>query len=105
MSDTVQESLSGHDSAPLMRLKLSSYPYPMAKAFFWGPHLEQRTRVTMAETTKLSVEKALEKLRGSDPPKSKIARLDEKIDALGEEIKRMRAQRMRLKQQQRTKRD
>jgi uncharacterized small protein (DUF1192 family) len=59
----------------------------------------------MAETTKLSVEKALEKLRGSDPPKSKIARLDEKIDALDEEIKRMRAQRMRLKPQQRTKRD
>jgi hypothetical protein len=31
----------------------------------------------MAETTKLSVEKALEKLRGGEPPKSKNARLDE----------------------------
>jgi hypothetical protein len=29
----------------------------------------------MADTTKLSVEKALEKLRGSDPPKSKNAQL------------------------------
>jgi len=55
----------------------------------------------MAETTKLSVEKALEKLRSSDSPKSKNARLDEKIDALDEEIKRMRAQRLRLEQHQR----
>jgi hypothetical protein len=52
----------------------------------------------MAETTKLSVEKALEKLRGSDPPKSRNARLDEKIDTLDEEVKRMRAQRLRLDQ-------
>jgi hypothetical protein len=58
----------------------------------------------MAETTKLSVEKALEKLRGSDPPKSKNARFDEKIDALDEEIKRMRAQRLRLERRQ-SKRD
>jgi hypothetical protein len=55
----------------------------------------------MAETTKLSVEKALEKLRGSDPLKSKNARLDEKIDELDEEIKRMRAQRLRLDRHQR----
>jgi hypothetical protein len=55
----------------------------------------------MAETTKLSVEKALEKLRSSDPPKSKNARLDEKIDALDEEMKRMRAQRLRLERHQR----
>jgi hypothetical protein len=50
----------------------------------------------MGDTPKLSVEKALEKLRGSDPPKSKNARQDEKMDALDEEIKRMRAQRLRL---------
>lgn len=49
----------------------------------------------MAETTKLSVEKALEKLRKSDP-KSKAAQRDEKTDALNEEIKRMRSQRLRL---------
>jgi hypothetical protein len=55
----------------------------------------------MAETTKLSVEKALEKMRGSDPPKSKSARLDEQIEVLDEEIKRMRAQRLRLDRHQR----
>ena len=55
----------------------------------------------MAEPTKLSVEKALEKLRRSDPSKAKNARLDDKIDTLDEEIKRMRAQRLRLDQRQR----
>jgi hypothetical protein len=50
----------------------------------------------MAETTKLSVEKALEKLRAGDAPQSKNARRDEKMDALDEEIKRMKAQRLRL---------
>jgi len=55
----------------------------------------------MAETTKLSVEKALEKLRGSDPLKSKDQQLDEKTNALNEEIRRMRAQRSRLDQNQR----
>jgi hypothetical protein len=50
----------------------------------------------MAETTKLSVEKALEKLRASDAPKSKDTRRQEEIAALDEEIKRMRAQRLRL---------
>jgi hypothetical protein len=59
----------------------------------------------MADTTKLSVEKALEKLRGGDPPKSKNAQLDEKMGALDEEIKRMRAQRPRLERRQRTTRD
>jgi hypothetical protein len=57
--------------------------------------------VAMAETTKLSVEKALEKLRGSDSPKAKNARHDEKMDALDEEIERMKAQRRRLEQHQR----
>ena len=54
----------------------------------------------MAETNKLSVEKALEKLRG-DQPKSKDQQRDEKSDALNEEIKRMRAQRLRLDRNQR----
>ena len=49
----------------------------------------------MAETPKLSVEKALKKLRRSDA-KSKSSLRDEKTDALNEEIKRMRAQRQRL---------
>jgi hypothetical protein len=52
----------------------------------------------MAETPKLSVEKALKKLRGSDA-KSKSSLRDEKADALNEEIKRMRAQRQRLDRQ------
>jgi hypothetical protein len=55
----------------------------------------------MAETTKLSPEKALEKMRGTEPRKTKMERLDEKNDALDEEIKRMRAQRLRLERHQR----
>lgn len=52
----------------------------------------------MAETTKLSVEKALDKLRGKELPKSKTEQQDEKTEALNKEIRRMRAQRMRLDQ-------
>jgi len=55
----------------------------------------------MAETTKLPVEKTLEKLRGSDQPKSRDEQLDVKADALNEEIRRMRAQRLRIDQNQR----
>ena len=54
----------------------------------------------MAETPKLSVEKALKKLRGADAPKSKNARRSEDIDALANEMKRMRAQRLRLERHQ-----
>jgi uncharacterized small protein (DUF1192 family) len=53
--------------------------------------------LTMAETTKLSVGQALEKLRGTDAPKSKMTQLDEKIDALEKEAQRLRAERLRLK--------
>jgi hypothetical protein len=49
----------------------------------------------MADTTKLSVGKALEKLRGTDV-KSKMTRLDEKIDALDEETQRLSAMRHSL---------
>jgi hypothetical protein len=52
----------------------------------------------MAETTKLSVQKALEKIRERDQMKSADQRSDEKVDALNEEIRRMRAQRLRLDQ-------
>lgn len=55
----------------------------------------------MAETSKLSVEKALDKIRADDAQKSQSARRDEKMDALDEEIKRMRAQRLRLERHQR----
>jgi hypothetical protein len=53
----------------------------------------------MAETTKLSVEKALEKLRANDQ-KSKGERRREEMDALDEDIRRMRAQRLRLERRQ-----
>jgi hypothetical protein len=55
----------------------------------------------MANTTKLSVEKALNKLREADTRKSESTRHEEQIDALDEEIKRMRAQRLRLEANQR----
>ena len=41
----------------------------------------------MAETPKLSVEKALKKLRSADAPPSKSTRLADDMDALGDEIK------------------
>ena len=47
-------------------------------------------------TEKLSVGKALEKLRGSDEPKSRMTVLDEKNKALDEELQRLRAERRRL---------
>ena len=62
----------------------------------------------MAETTKLSVGQALDKLRGTDVPKTKMTRLDEKIETLDEETQRLRAARRRLERDQRagsTKRD
>jgi hypothetical protein len=55
----------------------------------------------MADTPKLSVEKALEKLRKSDRPKSASELHDDKIDALNEETRRMREQRLRLERLQR----
>jgi hypothetical protein len=54
----------------------------------------------MAETTKLSVGQALDKLRGTDTPKTKMTRLDEKIDALDEETRRMKAERRRIERDQ-----
>jgi len=54
----------------------------------------------MAETTKLSVGQALDKLRGTDVPKAKIARLDEKIETLDQETQRLRAARRRIERDQ-----
>jgi hypothetical protein len=59
--------------------------------------------IAMAETTKLSVEKALQKLRDTDAPKSRKKQLDDKSEVLDEEIQRMRAQRLRLERHQRKK--
>ena len=56
----------------------------------------------MAETPKLSVEKALNKLRKADAaPKTKDQLRDEDMEVLDEEIKRMREQRLRLERRQR----
>ena len=58
-------------------------------------------RFAMAETPKLSVEKALEKLRAADAKKSKNTGLTEKTEALEDEMKRLRAQSLRLDRHQR----
>lgn len=55
----------------------------------------------MAEITKLSVGKALDKLRGADVPASKIARLDEDIQTLSRETQRLRAMRVSIEHGQR----
>jgi hypothetical protein len=55
----------------------------------------------MAGTTKLSVEKALNKIREADMQKSGTARMDEEVTELDEVTKRMRAQRLRLEHLQR----
>lgn len=52
----------------------------------------------MAETSKLSVEKALSKLRESEAKANSLPR-DDKADRLTEDIKRMRAQRLRIDRQ------
>lgn len=55
----------------------------------------------MAEIKKLSVEETLNKIRRDDAAKSQSERRDEQNDALDEEIKRMREQRLRLERRQR----
>ena len=55
----------------------------------------------MADTKKLSVEKVLNKIRADETPKSRSEKHDEEMDVLDEEIKRMRAQRLRLDRHQR----
>ena len=55
----------------------------------------------MADTEKLSVEKALNKIRAEDKPKTRSEKRDEQMGELDEEIKRMRAQRARLDRHQR----
>jgi hypothetical protein len=54
----------------------------------------------MAEITRLSVGQALEKLRGTDPPKVRMARFDEKIDTLEQETQRIKTMRRRLERDQ-----
>jgi hypothetical protein len=54
----------------------------------------------MADPSKLSVEKALQKIRERDQPASQASRRDEESAALDEEIKRMKAQRLRIERLQ-----
>jgi hypothetical protein len=56
---------------------------------------------TMAEPTKLSVGQALDKMRGSEPPASRMTQLDAKIDTLDDEILRLRTARRRVEWDQR----
>jgi hypothetical protein len=58
----------------------------------------------MVDTPKLSVEKVLEKLRSDNMSKSKKERRTEEMDVLDDEIKRIRAQRLRLDGRQRPRR-
>jgi len=55
----------------------------------------------MGKINKLSVEKALEKLRSGDAATSRSTRRDQKNAELDEEIRRMREQRLRLERLQR----
>jgi len=62
----------------------------------------------MADTTKLSVGKALEKLGGTAEPKSQMTRLNDKVDDLDKELQRLRTMRHSLgpnKNAEPTKRD
>jgi len=54
----------------------------------------------MAETTRLSVERAPERLREADAPRTGIARLNDEIEELGEETQRLRTQRLHLERHQ-----
>jgi hypothetical protein len=50
----------------------------------------------MAEINKLSVGKALDKLRRPDPATDRLAAADEKIEAARAELQRLRSERRRL---------
>src|SRR5262249_8269424 len=89
--------LSTHQVA-LIWIKRTSLPIPQA---LWVTMVTIAREVNMADTTKLSVEKALNKIREADARKAKADKLDEEIDALNEETKRLREQRVRLERHQR----
>ena len=57
----------------------------------------------MAEINKLSVGQALDKLRETNSPETKLARLDGNIERLDDEIGRLRATRRSLERNQRAK--
>ena len=55
----------------------------------------------MAETKKLSVEEALNKIRSDEAAQSGSNRRDREMDAFDDEIRRMKEQRHRLERRQR----
>ena len=55
----------------------------------------------MADDKKLSVEKALNKIRRDDEVKSRSEKRDQEMEKLDDEIARMRAQRQRLERRPR----
>ena len=55
----------------------------------------------MAEISKLSVGKALDKLRSADAPEARMKQLDGKMGELDAEIQRLRATRSRVERDQR----
>lgn len=55
----------------------------------------------MADTTRLSVEKALNKMREADGPKSQSDQRNQRMEELDEEIRSMREQRLRLERHHR----
>jgi len=59
------------------------------------------SETVMAGTRILSVDKALNKIRETEARKTADARANEEIAAIDEDIKRMRAQRLRLEGHQR----
>jgi hypothetical protein len=54
----------------------------------------------MAEINKLSVGQALDKLRGTEAPKTRMTRLDGKIGELDKEIQQLRATNRRIERDQ-----
>jgi hypothetical protein len=75
---------------------------PAALVFAESLYLSSLSKTAiMTEINKLSVEKVLDKLRAGDAKQSKDTLFNNKIDALDEEIERMRTQRLRLEQHQR----
>jgi hypothetical protein len=55
----------------------------------------------MADTSRLSVREALERLHCTEALKSRLAQLDDELDELEKETGRLREQRLRLERHQR----
>jgi hypothetical protein len=100
----LRQAARRHVEVALIWIKRISPPMPQALSVTIRTIARE---VNMADTSKLSVEKALNKIREADARKAKTDKVDEEIDALNEETKRLREQRVRLERHQRrsTKRD